>query len=195
MATIVIDPRFNGFPEVALGGYVGGILARGRTKAEVILRRPVKVGKPCQTVAEPDGTETLREGNDVLAVVRDASVGLEPMRPVGLQASKVAAEQYVGHRRHFVPNCFVCGPLRPEGDGLRIFPGEVTGGDVVAAPWTPSISLADSSGRVGSEFIWSALDCPTIWAMIIRGQPDNDERAVTARLAVELVSPVLAEQP
>jgi len=146
-------------------------------------------------VAAADGAERLQEGNDVLAVVRDASVDLEPARPVGLEASKTASGDYVGHRRHLVPNCFVCGPLRPEGDGLRIFPGKVAGRDLVAAPWIPSANLADSNGEVESKFIWSALDCPTIWALVLHGQPDSDERAVTASLTVELMLPLLAEQP
>jgi hypothetical protein len=195
MATIVIDPQFNGFPDIALGGYVGGILARGRAKAEVTLRRPVKLGKQYQTVAMPDGVEALQEGNDVLAAARDSSVDLQPPQPVGLEDSKIATGDYVGHKRHLVPNCFVCGPSRPEGDGLRIFPGIVAGRDVVAAPWIPSIILANSNGAVESEFVWSALDCPTIWALVLLGRADSDEKAVTARLAVELISPILARQP
>lgn len=195
MATIVIDPRFNGLPDIALGGYVGGVLARAHARAEVILRRPVHLGKPYQTVVGPDGTRALQDGNEVLAVSRDAPVDLEVPLPVGLEASKIASKHYVGLRRHLVPTCFNCGPSRPAGDGLRIFPGAVVGCDVVAAPWTPSSSLANSSGAVESEFIWSALDCPTIWALVLLGRPDTDERAVTARLAVELLLPVLADQP
>ncbi|MCL5068064.1 MAG: hypothetical protein M1368_06905 [Thaumarchaeota archaeon] len=52
-----------------------------------------------------------------------------------------------------VPSCFNCGPLRLEGDGLRIFPGILAGRDVVAPPWTPAESLGDSTGVVKSEFI------------------------------------------
>jgi len=195
MATIVIDPRFNGFPDVALGGYVGGVLSRGRAKAEVTLRRPVRLGKQYQMVAIPEGADALQEGNEILAVARDASVDLQPLHSVGLEDSKIATGNYVGHRRHLVPTCFVCGPSRLEGDGLRIFPGIVAGRDVVAAPWIPPISLADSNGTVESEFVWSALDCPTIWALVLLGRADSDEKVVTARLAVELISPVLAEQP
>jgi hypothetical protein len=161
----------------------------------VTLRRPVRLGRPYQTVAGPDDTKTLQDGNDIFAVARYASVDLEVPQPVELEASKTASEQYVGHRRHLVPACFNCGPFRLEGDGLRIFPGKVPGRDVVSAPWTPSASLADSSGRVESEFVWAALDCPTIWALVLLGRPDTDEKAVTARLAVELISPVLAGQP
>jgi hypothetical protein len=194
-ATLVIDRRFNGFPDIALGGYVGGVLARGRSKAEVTLRRPVKLGTPYQRTAKPDGTTVLHDKDGVLAEAREASFDFDVPRPVELETATVASEQYVGHRRHLIPTCFNCGPLRPEGDGLRIFPGRVVGQDVVAAPWTPSKSLADTNGRVETEFVWSALDCPTIWALLLLGRPDTDERAVTARLAVQLIAPVLASQP
>jgi len=193
--TITIDPRFSGFPGVALGGYVGGILARGRPKAEATLHRPVRPGIPYQAVAKPNGTNDLQNGNDIFAVVREATVDLDLPPPVALSHSKAASEQYIGHRRHLVPNCFNCGPMRAVGDGLRIFPGRVFGSDVVAAPWTPSSSLADPSGWVRSEYIWSALDCPTIWALVLLGRPDTDEKAVTARLAVEHISPIRAEEP
>ena len=194
MTTIMIDPRYNGFQDIALGGYIGGVLASGHSKTEVTLLRPVRLGISYQMAAEPDGSRALQDGDDLLAVSRDVSVDLEVPPPVGLDDSKVAAEQYPGLRRHLIPTCFNCGPLRLEGDGLRIFPGIVSGRDVIAAPWTPSSSLANSRGKVQSEFVWSALDCPTIWALILLGNPDTDQRAVTARLAVELISPVSAGQ-
>jgi len=195
LAAIVIDPRFNGFPNIALGGYVGGVLAHGRAKAEVTLRRPVQPGKQYHAVDEPDGTRTLWDGNDVMAVSSDAPVNLEVQHAVSLEASKSASQKYVGHRRHLIPSCFNCGPLRAEGDGLRIFPGVVEGRDVVAAPWTPAQPLANSEGIVEQEYVWSALDCPTIWALVLFGRPDSQEKAVTARLAVELISPILAGRP
>jgi hypothetical protein len=196
MATVMVDLQFNGFPDIALGGYVGGILARGRTRAEVSLRRPVKLGRTYHSTAGPDHSELLQDGDDVLAVVRETSLeDVNPPQAVGLEESIAAARDYVGHKRHLVPTCFVCGPSRPEGDGLRIFPGSVTGRNIVAAPWTPYASLAGPSGEIEPEFIWSALDCPTIWALVLFGQPDSKEKAVTARLAVELLSPVVAGKP
>lgn len=197
MTTIQIDPRFNGFPDIALGGYVGGVLASfvGRPSSEVILRRPVKVGKKYQIITNLDGTKSLQEGEEVLAIVREASVDLKAPQPVALEESEVASRGYVGHMRHLVPTCFNCGPLRAEGDGLRIFPGSVAGRDVVAAPWIPAKSVGNSNGVVNSEFIWSALDCPTIWALVLHGRPDTKDQAVTARLAVELISPLQVGEP
>ena len=123
-----------------------------------------------------------------MAVARDAPVDLEVQPAVTPEASRLASHRYVGHRRHLIPSCFNCGPLRAEGDGLRIFPGVVEEREVVAAPWTPAQSLANSEGIVEQEYVWSALDCPTIWALVLLGRPESEEKAVTARLAVDLVS-------
>jgi len=174
---------------------VGGVLARGLTKAEVTLRRPVRLCRPYQALDESDGVRVLRDGESVLAEARQASVDLDIPPPVGLEPSRIASETYIGHRNHFVPSCFNCGPSRPEGDGLRIFPGVVAELGVVAAPWIPSLTLAGANGEVSPEFIWAALDCPTIWALVLLGKPDTDEKAVTGRLAVELISPSHAGQP
>ena len=159
------------------------------------LRRPVRLGRPYQIAGEKSGIRVLKDGENVLAESRAASVSLEVPPPVALESSRIASGNYVGHRKHLIPTCFNCGPSRPEGDGLRIFPGILAGIEVVAAPWIPSLTLADANGEVSSEFIWSALDCPTIWALVLLGKPDTDEKAVTGRLAVELISPVIAGKP
>jgi hypothetical protein len=65
----------------------------------------------------------------------------------------------VGFRDHRFPGCFICGTERQPFDGLRIFPGAIDGRSTIAAPWTPDASLVDESGLLGSEFLWSALDC------------------------------------
>lgn len=195
MATIVIDPRFNGLRDIALGGYVGGVLAQKHPRTEVTLRRPIRLGTPYQIATGADGSRELREGDDLLAVSLDASLDFEVPSPVGPDDSRAASAKYPGLKRHLISTCFTCGPLRQQGDGLRIFPGKVSGRDVVAAPWTPSVSLADPAGMVRPEYVWSALDCPTIWALILLGEPDSNELAVTARLAVDLVSPLPAGKP
>ena len=62
--------------------------------------------------------------------------------------------------------CFVCGPDRAPGDGLRLFPGPLVrqhANGVFAVPWTPDPSLVAADGRVAPEFVWSAMDCPTAY--------------------------------
>jgi len=195
VTTAIIDPRFNGFTDIALGGYVGGLLARGRNRAEVTLRRPVRLGTPYEVNDGPDGTSSLSDQQGVLALAQDTRFDLDAAHPIGLAESQVASESYLGFTKHLIPKCFVCGPGRAEGDGLRIFPGPVAGRDAVAAPWTPFSSLADQDGYVRPEFIWSALDCPTIWAILHQSRPDDKARAVTAKLAVERFGQVRAGRP
>jgi len=71
----------------------------------------------------------------------------------------------------------------------------VDGRELVAAPWTPHPSLADAAGDVRSEFIWAALDCPTIWAAVFASPQGSEERVVTHRLAVARSAPVRAGVP
>jgi hypothetical protein len=86
--------------------------------------------------------------------------------PVDPAAAQAASARYPGQSVHPFPTCFVCGPERGA-DGLRIFPGPVDGLDVVAAPWTPAADLADATGAVRAEFVWSALDCAGAWSLEI----------------------------
>jgi hypothetical protein len=76
-----------------------------------------------------------------------------------------AAEAAAGRSPYYddpvFPGCFGCGPARPPGDGLRIFPGPVAGGALWAAPWTPDATVAGAGGRVRPEVVWAALDCPS----------------------------------
>jgi hypothetical protein len=73
--------------------------------------------------------------------------------------------------------CFVCGPDRPAGDGLRIMAGPLRrrgrhGRVVQAASWTPSRNLSADDGLVAAEFVWAALDCPSGYAATY--DPDRD---------------------
>ncbi len=92
---------------------------------------------------------------------------------------------------HPFPTCFVCGPGRVEGDGMRIFPGAL-GDDRYAADWTPDESLADPSGAVRPECVWAALDCPTSAPGANWGQ---GPAVVLGRLAASLEGEVRAGEP
>ena len=67
------------------------------------------------------------------------------------------------------PDCFVCGPERRRGDGLRIFPGMLETG-IVAAPWLPGDDLDGGDGKVAAIFHWAALDCPGYFAVAGRNR-------------------------
>ena len=135
------------------------------------------------------GAVALRDGETVIAEGAPAAVEIEVPEPVTLaEAARRPRSSYPGHEKHIFPSCFVCGPRRGPGDGLRIFPGWVAGRKLVAAPWTPDPSLAGEDGAVRPEFVWASLDCPGAWAMF---DEKGFERAVVlGRLAARLLAPV-----
>ena len=75
-----------------------------------------------------------------VASARPANARCRHARAALARAGACGRARYVGHRRHNFPSCFVCGPERAPGDGLRDFPGD--GRRQVAATWTPGADLA-----------------------------------------------------
>lgn len=161
-----IDHRFCGPPDSGNGGYVAGILARalGGSNVESTLRAPPPLDIDLTLESDGDEARLLHEeqliGTAMRAVV---SVDVPPPPPFDLAAE--AEARFAGFRHHIFPGCFVCGPGRAAGDGLRIFPGGIKGNGSVAATWTPTGDLADDQGKVAVEYLWSALDCPGYFAV------------------------------
>ncbi|MCK1387186.1 hypothetical protein [Bradyrhizobium sp. 21] len=167
MTPIIIDKRFCGPPNSGNGGYVCGRLARHIPgAAEVTLRAPPPLDKPLDAIATDEGTWQLRDGGNIVATARPASVELARLEKASFEEA-CAAELLtpVKPHEHPLPTCFVCGPARAKGDGLRIFAGPLGRHTaVLAASWTPDPSLAAADGLIAPEFLWSALDCPTGFA-------------------------------
>jgi hypothetical protein len=185
---LLIDPRFCGPSESANGGYTCGLVANALGQpAEVTLRRPPPLGRPLRLEKREDWA-VLLDGDQLVAEGRLAPVDLEAPDPVSYEDAELAARSYAGFERHAFPACFVCGPEREPGDGLRIFAGPVRGRELVAAPWVPDDSLAGADGLVRPEFVWAALDCPGVFAL---GFPSLGE-TVLGRLTAELHAPVRA---
>lgn len=154
---IVIDPRFNGPPGSANGGYTCGVLAACVGEpAEVTLRAPPPLGKPLSF----DG-ERLWDGDTLVAEARSSELKLEPPPPVAFTDAERASRDYPGFDEHAYPTCFVCGPDRE--DGLRLFTGPVHD-SVCAAPWQPR--------EVSRELVWSSLDCPGAIGVGWKGRGD-----------------------
>jgi len=169
MTSILIDKRYCGPPNSGNGGYVCGRLARHIPgAAEVTLRAPPPLDTPLAAIAADDGTWELRDGARVIATGRAAGVELAHLETASFEEA-CAAELLtpVKPHEHPLPTCFVCGPARAKGDGLRIFAGPLSRHGqipVLAATWTPDQNLAAEDGLVAPEFLWSALDCPTGFA-------------------------------
>ncbi|HLQ12802.1 MAG TPA: hypothetical protein VK130_06100 [Steroidobacteraceae bacterium] len=175
MPMLTIAPRFCGPPGTANGGYASGMLAQhARQTVRVRLLRPVPLGTPLQVEVRDGGRlEMLHEGG-LIASAEPAELALVVPRPPEYLAALEASRRYVGFSDHAFPGCFVCGPERARGDGLRIFAGPWSAGPesdtagaaapVVAAPWVPSTALGLADGKVRPEFMWAALDCPGYFA-------------------------------
>jgi len=187
LGTITIDPRFNGPPGSGNGGYVCGRLAAaiGATQATVRLRRPAPLGVPLLVRAIDGGAQLATDDGDVVAIARRGAA-LPDMPALRPDAAALAAAQSrcVGFNDHPLPRCFVCGPRRARGDGLRIFVGRLENMDLWAAPWRPDATLAAADGRVGAEFLWAALDCPGAFVHA----DGNQTNMLLGELAVEVVA-------
>jgi hypothetical protein len=162
--SLVIPSRFCGPPGSGNGGYVcGRIAAYIDGPATVTLRRPPPLATPM--AVERDGERSVRIHHGPALIAEATSAPDLPAPgipgPVGAAAARTAAGRSRYYTDPFFPDCFVCGPGRRSGDGLRIFPGAVTGRPLWAAPWTPDLSVADADGHVRPEVIWAALDCPS----------------------------------
>ncbi|KJC34989.1 hypothetical protein [Bradyrhizobium sp. LTSP857] len=182
MTPIIIDKRYCGPPNSGNGGYVCGRLAMHIPGgAEVTLRAPPPLEKPLDTIATADGTWELRDGATVVATGRPASVELARLEKASFEEA-CAAELLtpVKPHEHPLPTCFVCGPARAKGDGLRIFAGPLgrhAQKPALAASWTPDPNLAAEDGLVAPEFLWSALDCPTGYACNYNQASDSFDQA------------------
>ena len=169
MTAIIIDKRYCGPPNSGNGGYVCGRLAQHIPGgAEVTLRAPPPLDTPLDAIATDDGTWELRDGAKVIATGRAVAVDLARLETASFEEA-CAAELLtpIKPHEHPLPTCFVCGPARAKGDGLRIFAGPLgrhAHTPVLAASWTPDPNLAAEDGLVTPEFLWSALDCPTGFA-------------------------------
>lgn len=190
--SLLIDSRYCGPPHSANGGYTCGRLAAllPPGPAEITLRLPPPLDRELQARTHADGTLSLLDGERLVATGRHAELQMDIPTPPALPEVEAAVARYAGFTYHAFPTCFVCGPEREPGDGLRIFAGTVAGRQLVAAPWTPDPALADEQGHIRLEYIWAALDCPGAFAVGDRKNP-----VVLGRLTAHIHTSLFADQP
>jgi hypothetical protein len=170
---ITIDTRFTGPDGSANGGYSCGRVAAfvGADAVEVTLRLPPPLETPLAVEREDERVVVL-DGDAVVAEAVPATVDVQPPAVSRAEAFEATA-RYTGFDEHEFPNCFVCGPARKPGDGLRVFAGPVRPG-IVAAPW--------DAREVAPEIVWAAIDCPGAFAA---GYP-NRGTVVLGRMAARI---------
>lgn len=183
-----VDGRFCGPPRSGNGGYVCGRVARhfGPGPVAVRLKAPPPLSTPLRLEYSANGAQ-LSSDTTLIAEARPAALDLEPPPAPAWSAAEAASRHFAGFRRHKFPGCFVCGTHRGPGDGLRIFPGAVRDGAVLAAPWIPDPSLRGHDGHVAPEFLWAALDCPGAFAV---DRHDSDTALVLGELCAVVEHPV-----
>jgi hypothetical protein len=194
---IRIDRRFCGPPDSGHGGYTCGVVAAHVDgPPEVTLRRPPPLDTPLAVVSHDDGSVQVLDGDDLVAEVapRADDLGFAAPEPVSIPEAEAAGAASHLHQHpedHPFPTCFVCGPERAPGDGLRIVVGRVGERDVSAAVWTPTADLAGADGVVHPEFVWAALDCSGgIGSWLV--DPLEGNPFVLGRFSVRIPGPVRA---
>ena len=194
---VVIDRRFCGPADSGNGGYTCGMIARQvGNPAEVTLRQPPPLDRPL-AVQRADDEVGVYDGDTLIAEARPVeTVAVDVPAPVAFADAGIAgADSWIATspEGHPFPTCFVCGPGRAVGDGLRVFVGPVDGREgLYAAPWVPDASLrapADDE-HVAPEFVWATLDCTGgvggLYHALETGVPH-----VLGRLTAEVVSSAL----
>jgi hypothetical protein len=189
-ASITISRRFCGPPESGNGGYTAGSLARYvHGTAEVTLRRPSPLDRPLHVERNREGARML-DGETLIAEAMPATIDIDPPAPVDLDAATraaAAAPIALNPSLHPFPTCFVCGPARTDPDGLRIFPGPVSGTELFAAAWTP---------RTDDDLIvWGVLDCMSSAGMYLPDDGDAPAPHVLGRIAARIDSSPAAHVP
>lgn len=189
MTSVRIERRFRGPPTTGNGGYVAGLVAAslGGTNCTVTLKSPPPIDRDL-TLKTEDAIATLSENDQVVVIAAREPVDIEVPRPPSLEVARDSEPRFTGLSHHIFPGCFVCGPDRDSGDGMRIFPGPV--GDSahqVAATWEPDESLVDEHGLVRPEFLWAALDCPGYFAA-----EDRAGLALLGKMSATIHRPVRA---
>ena len=165
---VIIERRFHGPAASGNGGYSCGLVGSFIDgPAAVRLRIPPPLDTEMDVRREGEGLKLFHH-DELVASARPVNFDLDIPVPPDFTHAQAASQRYRGFDSHFYPSCFVCGPDREHGDGLRIFAGPLDSTDgpdgMVAADWIPDESLTDSNGKVREEYLWAALDCPGAYA-------------------------------
>lgn len=202
MRTVTIPQRFCGPPQSANGGWMAGLLADEfgahtlGSAVEVTLSAPPPLDTPLLVVGNAaEGALELHDGATIVARARavdalDLLGGDIPEAPAFEVARACMAESPMlrDASAHPFPGCFVCGPDRAPGDGLRLFPSEWFGHDLFVAAHRPQL------GECGVPYVWAALDCPSSFPMYLERDPFPGP-LVLGRMTATVVRELVPDEP
>ena len=180
---LVIDRRFRGPESSGNGGYTAGLAAQlvGGDTVEVTLRVPPPLDTPLR-IERDGGAVRILDGETLVVEAKPAELELDLPEPVSFAEAVRRSAAQPDDPHHPFPTCFVCGPARTEGDGLRLRAAPLGDGRLVA-PWRPESD--------DPALVWAALDCPGAFAV----NPDMSRGAtVLGRLTARVLEPPKAGQ-
>jgi hypothetical protein len=175
-----------------IAGYLGG-------PAEVTLRLPVPLERPLAVERDGQGSVRVLAGDALIAEASGLPGGphLQLPGPVSVQQASAAgarSQLRMHPELHPFPACFVCGPGRAPGDGLRIFPGPVPGTGLSTDVWYPGEDLTGTDEHIRPEFMWAALDCAGCVGALGGAVPDGAPYLL-GRLAARRLGAIKAGEP
>jgi hypothetical protein len=198
LPTLTVPERFRGPEQSANGGYMCGRVAGYLDgPVTVTLRQPPPLATPMTVEADADGSLRIGYDGTLVAEAAAAAGGLAVSVPEAPSPAEARAAQGRSsyYQNPMFPTCFVCGPQRGPGDGLRIFPGPVPGRGLWTAPWTPDASVASSGRSVRPEIVWSALDCPSGIAAAEAAEVGDDTAILLGRMTATVADlPVVGDE-
>lgn len=191
--SVVVPEGTYGWPGIAFGGYVAGLLGARSTGGDqrVDFLRPTPLGVPLELSFGDDGGR-LADGQVPLAVCRPTEVDVTVPEPPTWEEALRATGEHMTESPLVTADCFGCGYGRAEGEGLRQLLGLHPVGGLVAAAWRPAPSLGDADGVLPDELAWAALDCPAGMARV--RLTDAPHAALTANLSARLVRPIAVDE-
>lgn len=174
MSKFVIARQFCGPPTSGNGGYVCGVLAKAIAgPATAVLRARPPLDERLDLGVHEGVFQLTSEADGALigaGVACDGAILPPVPEPPSLQAARDAGARCPGLTEPIHPICFTCGTERAEGDGLRVFAGQIEDAPAghVACVWTPHPDFAGPDGLIPTEIVWAALDCPGFFAWVAR---------------------------
>ena len=189
--TFTIPKQFCGPPGSSNGGYFCGTVA-SFFDYPVSIR--LKAPPPLDTemrIEHGDVKALVLAGDQIIAQVRRADETLEPAPFISVKSAQECSEQGLAGSliNHPFPGCFVCGPSRASGDGMRIFTGPDKDPALHAASWHAHPAWSSDGHEIDIPFIWSALDCPSSGpAFATSIQPDSDIAYVLGTLDIRVTT-------
>ena len=161
--SFTIDGRFCGPPRSSNGGYFCGMVAEHfNTPVAIRLKAPPPLNAVLTLESEGDQTR-ITDGCRDIGVALPPKEMPKPSPFISLEQARCISEQgRVGSGiNHPFPTCFVCGPHRERGEGMRIFTGPNSDETLYAAHWFAEAAWSGDGKTVDARYIWSAMDCPS----------------------------------